>query len=42
MQRKEVFFIILLIFGISQIFAASCGDVNNDDTVDIVEMVKQG
>ena len=37
MKKKEWIVILLLIFGISQLFAADCGDVNNDDVVDIVD-----
>jgi len=37
MKKNELIVVLLLIFGISQIFAVTCGDVNTDGTVNIVD-----
>ena len=37
MKKKEMIVVLLLLFGISQIFAADCGDVNNDGVADIID-----
>lgn len=36
-NKKSVLLLLLLLFSLNQVFAAECGDVNSDDTVDIVD-----
>ena len=36
-MKKVCIFVLLLLFGISLIVAAECGDVNSDGTIDIVD-----